>query len=119
MRPEDAVDAARAEVARLRAAGAYGEDQAALQVPPPERPTTEALYEWAVLEPDIELVTSTRRLGAPIRWLKRAMVHLLRQYNGQLTSQQTRMNLHLMARTTELDERLADLQQRLEDLERT
>jgi hypothetical protein len=86
-------------------------------VAPAERPSTELLLEWAVIEPDLDLVVSTRRLGAPISWLKRALVHLLRQYTGQLASQQTRLNVHLMGRVAELDERLADLQHRVVDLE--
>jgi uncharacterized small protein (DUF1192 family) len=70
-----------------------------------------------VIEPDLDLVVSTRRLGAPISWLKRLLVHLLRQYTGQLASQQTRLNVHLMGRVAELDERFADLQHRIADLE--
>jgi hypothetical protein len=65
----------------------------------------------------MDLVTSTRRLGAPIRWVKRTLVHLIRQYTGQLASQQTRVNVHLMGRLGELDERLADLNHRVADLE--
>ncbi|MEA2265331.1 MAG: hypothetical protein QOE27_914 [Solirubrobacteraceae bacterium] len=117
MRPEEAVDHARAELARRRAEGAYAEDMDAYRVAPAERPSTELLLEWAVIEPDLDLVVSTRRLGAPISWLKRALVHLLRQYTGQLASQQTRLNVHLMGRVAELDERLADLQHRVVDLE--
>jgi hypothetical protein len=119
MRPEDALDAARAALGRMRADGAYAEDQAAYRLAAPERPSIELLLEWAVIEPDLDLVTSTRRLGLPIRWLKRLLVHLLRQYTGQLASQQTRLNVHLMGRVAELDERLADLQHRVVDLEET
>jgi len=117
VKPEAAVGAARAELARRREEGAYPEDMAAYRLAPPERPSIELLLEWAVIEPDLDLVVSTRRLGAPISWLKRALVHLLRQYTGQLASQQTRLNVHLMGRLGELDERLADLQQRIADLE--
>ncbi|MEA2299288.1 MAG: hypothetical protein QOF77_2224 [Solirubrobacteraceae bacterium] len=119
MRPEEAIDRARAEVARRRAEGAYTEDMADYRVLPDERPSTELLLEWAIIEPDLDLVTSTRRLGAPIAATKRLLVHLLRQYTGQLASQQTRLNVHLMGRVVELDERLTDLQQRIRDLEDT
>ena len=117
MRPQDAVDAARAALVARRAEGAYAEDVGDYCVRPPERPSTELLLEWAVIEPDLDLVVSTRRLGAPISWVKRLLVHLLRQYTGQLASQQTRLNVHLMGRVAELDERLADLQHRVSELE--
>ncbi len=117
MRPEEAVDRARAELARRRAEGAYAEDQGDYRVTAPERPSTELLLEWAVIEPDLDLVVSTRRLGAPISWLKRMLVHLLRQYTGQLASQQTRLNVHLMGRVAELEEQLADIRHRIADLE--
>ncbi len=117
MRPEEAVDRARSELARRRAAGDYAENLDDYRATAPERPSIELLLEWAVIEPDLDLVVSTRRLGAPISWLKRALVHLLRQYTGQLASQQTRLNVHLMGRLAELDERLADLHHRIVDLE--
>ncbi len=119
MKPEEALDHARAELARRRAAGDYAENMEGYRVAPDERPSTELLLEWAVIEPDLDLVVSTRRLGAPISWLKRMLVHLLRQYTGQLASQQTRLNLHLMGRMAELDERVADLHHRIVDLEET
>jgi hypothetical protein len=117
MQPEQAVDRARTELARRRAAGAYTEDMSDIRPEPPERPSIDLLLEWAVIEPDMDLVISTRRYGAPISWVKRALVHLLRQYTGQLASQQTRLNVHLMGRLTELDERVADLNHRMADIE--
>jgi hypothetical protein len=118
MKPEEAVGAARTSLAGLRAEGAYAEDLEGWRIEPPERPSTDLLLEWAIIEPDMDLVTSTRRLGAPIRWVKRVLVHLIRQYTGQLASQQTRLNVHLMGRLGELDERLADLNHRMADLEK-
>ncbi len=117
MKPEEALAAARAELARRRREGAYAEDADDYRVEAPDRPSIELLLEWAVIEPDLDLVVSTRRLGAPISWVKRVLVHLLRQYTGQLASQQTRLNVHLMGRVAELDERLADLHHRVSDLE--
>ncbi|HWH10675.1 MAG TPA: hypothetical protein VG165_06075 [Solirubrobacteraceae bacterium] len=117
MKPEAAVAAARASVALRRADGGYSEDPETWRIEPPERPSTDLLLEWAIIEPDMDLVTSTRRLGAPISWVKRVVVHLIRQYTGQLASQQTRVNVHLMGRLGELDERLADLNHRVADLE--
>jgi hypothetical protein len=69
VRPQDAVDRARTELDRMRAQGAYPESEAGPHVTPLERPSTEDMLEWALLEPDMELVTSTRRLVAPVRWL--------------------------------------------------
>jgi hypothetical protein len=117
MLPEQAVDRARTELARRRAAGAYQEDMSDIRPEPPERPSIDLLLEWAVIEPDMDLVISTRRFGAPISWVKRTLVHLMRQYTGQLASQQTRLNVHLMGRLTELDERVADLNHRMADIE--
>jgi hypothetical protein len=117
VKPEAAVAAARASLQIARSEGAYLEDLESWRIEPPERPSTDVLLEWAIIEPDMDLVTSTRRLGAPIRWVKRVLVHLIRQYTGQLASQQTRVNVHLMGRLGELDERLADLNHRMADLE--
>jgi hypothetical protein len=118
VRPEQALGHAQQELERMRAAGAYSDVEEARNVTPDERPSIALLLEWAIVEPDLDYVTSTRRFGAPIRWLKRTLVHLLRQYNDQVISQQNRLNVHLMTRVGELDERVADLELRLDDLER-
>ena len=118
MKPEDALARARAELERRRAEGAYDEDLGDLRVPPDERLSIERLMEWGVIEPDLELVTSTRRFGAPIAWLKRTLEHLLRQYHRQLESQQTRFNLHLLTRIAELEDRIGDLELALEERDR-
>ncbi|HEY5197805.1 MAG TPA: hypothetical protein VIJ51_12350 [Solirubrobacteraceae bacterium] len=117
MKPEQAVAAARSSLERERADGSYSEDLEGWRVQPPERPSTDSLLEWAIIEPDMDLVVSTRRWGAPISAVKRVLVHLTRQYTAQLASQQTRVNVHLMGRLGELDERLADVNHRLGDLE--
>ena len=62
--------------------------------------------EWAAIEPDIELMVSTRRLGAPITWFKRKVIHFLRQYFRELNSQQTRFNLNVLIRLAELEDRV-------------
>jgi hypothetical protein len=110
MKPEEALPRARAELERMRAQGAYDEDLSALRVPADERLSIERMMEWAVIEPDLDLVASTRRFGAPIGWFKRTLEHLLRQYHRQLESQQTRFNLHLLTRIAELEDRIADLE---------
>lgn len=110
MKPEEALEAARAEVARRRAAGGYAEPEGALEIEPTERVTRQRLLEWALIEPDPELVYSTRRGGAPITWVKRLLMRGLRQYHGQLLAQQTRFNIHAVAYLTQLEERIAELE---------
>ena len=110
MRPEDALDAARRAVEQARARGAYADDLSGFTVEPTDRISTEQLLEWAVIEPDLDLVRSTRRWGGPITAVKRAFVHVLRQYLAQVVSQQTRFNLHAAVRLAELEERLERLE---------
>jgi hypothetical protein len=101
-RPEDAL----AE-ARRRAAAAVDDasDLGGFTVEPTERASLEQLLEWAVIEPDIALLRSTRRLGAPITWVKRLARRALRQELDQLAAQQTRFNHHVALRLAELEER--------------
>ena len=106
MRPEDALEAARRAAAQARERGAYADDLAGFAVEPTDRVTTEQLLEWAVVEPDLDLVRSTRRWGGPITAAKRGLVFVLRQYLGQLAAQQTRFNLHAAVRLAELEEQL-------------
>ncbi len=110
MRPEDALDAARAAAAAARARGAYADELPGMVVRPSERVSVDQLVEWAVVEPDLAVVRSTRRYGAPITWAKRALVHVLRQYLGQLTAQQARFNLQVVGHLAELEERVARLE---------
>ncbi len=108
MRPEEAVDAAREAAAAARARGAYADADEVVRAAtePLERISTEQLVEWAVIEPDLDRVRSTRRTGAPITAAKRALVHVLRQYFAEAHAQQTRFNLHAVIRIAELEERL-------------
>lgn len=110
MRPEAALEAARAAAAEQRAGGHYGDDLSGFAIRVPDRRSQEQLLEWAVIEPDVDLVISTRRWGMPITWLKRAVLHVLRQYLKQLESQQTRFNVHMLVRVAELEDRVADLE---------
>jgi hypothetical protein len=109
MRPEEALEAARRAAAAARARGAYAEDLTGFTVEPTDRVTTEQLLEWAVIEPDMEIVRSTRRWGRPITAAKRALVHVLRQHHGQALAQQTRFNLHAAVRIAELEEQVERL----------
>ena len=113
MRPEEALEAARAAAARARERGAYADEGLGdLAIAPTDRVTTEQLVEWAVIEPDVELVRSTRRRGRAITSVKRALLHVLRQYHAQAHAQQTRFNLHAAVRIAELEERLERLEKR-------
>jgi hypothetical protein len=106
MKPEDALAAAR-----IAAAARDDVLAAGMAIEPTERVSIEQLMEWAAIEPDIELMVSTRRLGAPITWFKRKVIHFLRQYFRELNSQQTRFNLNLLIRVAELEDRVGRLEE--------
>ena len=110
--PEDALERAREEAARRRAAGGYGGvggkgplDESIVHGPP----SRELLAQWAVIEIDAdEILYSTRKGGAPITFFKRILVRLLRQYFVELEARQTRFNLGVVAKVQELEKRLAE-----------
>jgi hypothetical protein len=106
MKPEEALPAARAA-----AAARDDELPAGMAIEPTERVSIEQLMEWAAIEPDIELMVSTRKLGAPITWFKRKLIHFMRQYFRELQSQQTRFNLNVLIRMAELEDRVARLEE--------
>jgi hypothetical protein len=106
MKPEDAVAAARAAADKRDDALPPG-----MTIEPTERVSIEQLMEWAAIEPDIELMVSTRKLGAPITWFKRKVIHFMRQYFRELQSQQTRFNLNVLIRVAELEDRVARLEE--------
>jgi len=107
VKPADALRAARAAAAARDDALAPG-----TAIEPTERVSIEQLMEWAAIEPDIELMVSTRRLGAPITWFKRKLIFFMRQYFRELQSQQTRFNLNVLIRVAELEDRVARLEER-------
>jgi hypothetical protein len=107
VRPEDALGAARAAAAARDDALPPG-----MSIAPTERVSIEQLMEWANIEPDPDLMRSTRALGAPITWAKRQLVHVMRQYLRELQSQQTRFNLNVLIRLAELEDRVARLEER-------
>ena len=113
MRPEEAIAAARAEVARLKAAGGYREDAAAgLDIAPIDRVTQAQMLEWALIEPDLSQLRSTRRGGRPITWVKRLLLRGLQQYHNEVTSQQVRCNIHLLRKVLELEDRIEKLERK-------
>ena len=108
--PEDALEIARAAVAAQRAAGAYGEPGGP---PAPARDgsdTRRKLLEWAFVEPEPDVLRSTRAYGAPITALKRLLLRALAQYHGELIANQTRFNLTLLAHLDRLEERIETLE---------
>ena len=115
MKRDEALERARADAARKRAAGAYEEDSEAVAeledaITGPVTP--QQLREWALIEVDTELLRSTRRAGAPVTGFKRLLLRLLRQYTNELEAQQTRFNVGVLARLEELEGRIAELERR-------
>jgi hypothetical protein len=111
MRPEDALDAARAAANAAHARGEYAQDLAGFAIAPTDRVSIDQLMEWAVIEPDETLMRSTRRFGKPITFVKRLMLRGLQQHFNQLTMMQARYNLNLLVRLIELQDRVAELEQ--------
>ncbi len=106
--PEDALERAREEAARRRAAGGYAGvggsgplDDSIVHGPP----SRELLAQWAVIEIDAdEIIYSTRPGGAPITWFKRLLARLLRQYFVELEARQSRFNIALLERLDALED---------------
>jgi hypothetical protein len=118
LKPEEAAAEARRRAEEARARGGYGEDLERFAVEPLDKVDVEHLLEWAVIEPDVDLVYSTRRYGRPITAVKRALVWTLRQYNGQAFAQQTRFNIQLALFTGQLAARIEGLEDEVEKLRR-
>ncbi len=115
--PEGALERARRTAEQARRQGGYAEDPPAFEIQAASRISDWRLSEWAIIEPEATRVYSTRRLGAPITWLKRGLLRLLRQYNDQIVGQQSRFNAHVTAHVISLDDRVQALEERLAMLE--
>jgi hypothetical protein len=102
-RPEDAVDRARAAAGEGPPAGEVA--QSFERDLGGDSPSDELLQQWAVISTDPELVYSSRRLGAPLTFMKRALLRLMRQYTAEVEAQQTRFNLAVLGRLRELERR--------------
>jgi hypothetical protein len=111
--PEQAVEEARAAAARMRSRGAYDEDPESAELEPAEALTPGKLFEWALIDPDLRNVRSTRRLGAPITALKRVLLRLLAQYHAELIAEQARFNVNVALYVRRLEERVAELEREL------
>jgi hypothetical protein len=108
--PEQALEQARAAAASMRARGAYGEPPERVETAPAGSDTTERLLQWALIEPDVGEVRSTRRWGAPVTALKRGLLRLLLQYHSSLIAEQTRFNVNLLVHVRRLEERIEALE---------
>ena len=109
MTPEEALAKARAE------AQPHEEDPVSLDAAPTTSMSHEKLAEWAVIRPDPQRVYSTRRLGAPITAFKRLLLRLLRQYVDEALAQETRYNALATAHIINLEERVRELEAKLQD----
>ncbi len=111
--PEHALERAREAAARARAEGRNpGYRPGPLEATfTGDVPSLELMSDWASIESDSEVLYSTR-LGRPATALKRLLLRLLRQYNQDIEAQQTRFNMAVLARLTEIEERLAQLEDR-------
>ncbi|MDQ4040936.1 MAG: hypothetical protein M3141_04225 [Actinomycetota bacterium] len=79
-----------------------------------ERGGLSRLQEWAAIEVSPDVVRSTRRTGAPITRFKRFLARMLLQYHNEEHAQITRFNVHLLGYVAALEERVAELERRLE-----
>lgn len=111
--PEEALARARAQAAEMRAAGAYADASEAAQLAPEDALTPGKLFEWALIDPDLRNVRSTRRLGAPVTALKRGLLRLLGQYHAELVAEQARFNVGAALYIRRLEERVAELEREL------
>lgn len=123
MRPEDALAHAR----RL------ADEHAGTTIPPggleverSDQPSDDQLVQWAVIEPDLREVRSTRGgpLGSAVTAIKQGQLRLLGQYHAQVQSVQNRLNVHLSLRSTlmrdeirAMKDELRFLRGRVEELE--
>jgi hypothetical protein len=108
--PEHALEQARAAAATMRSQGAYADDPGRQPGEAEASGTLENLFEWAMIDPDLREVRSTRRLGYPVTLLKRGLVRLLNQYHAELIAQQTRFNVHVLGHVRRLETRIEELE---------
>src|SRR3954452_21893947 len=108
--PERALEVERERAAEARARGGYADELGGFAIDPVHTVTLEHVLEWAVIEPDLSELRSTRRLGARITWVKPALYRLLRLYHGQVLAQQSRFNIQLAVYVGQLNDRVERLE---------
>lgn len=110
--PQLALERARERGVAAREAGEYAEAERFAVTGAVAGDDLLKLHEWAFIEVDVAAkVYSTRRLGAPITLVKRALLRALAQYHDEQVAQQTRFNLHLVGAVARLHGRVARLEQ--------
>lgn len=123
MRPEDALAHAR-RLADEHAATTI--PAGGLEVERSDQPSDDQLVQWAVIEPDLDEVRSTRSgpVGRAVTAIKQGQLRLLGQYHAQVQSVQNRLNVHLSLRSTLMREEIQAmkaeirfLRSRVEELE--
>jgi hypothetical protein len=108
--PEEALEQARASLESMRADGGYDPEESRARGYEVHSVVAGKLSEWALIEPDLARVRSTRRYGAPITALKRGLLWLLRQYHAELLGEQTRFNATLLEYVRRLERRVEELE---------
>ncbi len=98
----------------MRADGAYGQELTGAELAPAQELTMDKLLEWAVIDPDLRDVRSTRRFGAPMTAVKHGLLRLLGQYHAALLAEQTRFNVNLLRYLDGLEQRLDAIEKRAE-----
>ena len=116
--PEQALERARAAAAAAREAGDYPVSATRIEPLAEAPPTYARLFEWALIDPDLAHVRSTRRWGAPVTMLKRGLLRLLAQYHAELIAEQTRFNVNLVHHLRALEDRVERLEERVAGPER-
>ena len=109
--PEEALEQARAAAAAGRETGDYPLAETRIEPLNESPPSYPQLLEWALIDPDLGQVRSTRRWGVPITALKQGLLRLLGQYHAELIAEQARFNANLVRYVGELERRLAELEQ--------
>jgi len=104
--PQQALEAAR------RAAAADPDPDAVEWTLEDPTMASKRLVEWAIIDPDLARVYSTRRYGRPLTALKRLLVRFLAQYLNEVSAQQSRFNAAVAAHVMRLEERVAELERR-------
>ena len=108
--PEEALELARRRAADRRPADAATDHSAPFPAEE-EEDWRKRLAQWATIEPDESEVYSTRALGAPVTWVKKLLLRLLRQYLDQMTAQQSRFNAHVLGHLIALQDRVTRLEE--------
>ncbi len=112
--PEQAIEQARAAAAQARQDGAYSASETRIEPLNETPPSYGRLLEWALIDPDLGHVRSTRRWGAPITMLKHGLLRLLAQYHAELIAEQTRFNVNVVHYLRGLEERIERLERERE-----